>query len=154
MGLSRFVTFTLNQLVWAAPVEHVLEVLVHQSVARVPGASKQVAGLLNVHGRVICVLDLKAWLGHPSSARESCSVVVAETSANRMGLAVDDVLDVELLPTLHVPTHPADGGLPLLGTIDHDGRLVHVIDIESVLSTNTNPAADRHVGLRHLGGNP
>jgi purine-binding chemotaxis protein CheW len=66
----------------------------------VPCTPAHVAGILNVRGEVLTVLDLAVALGlrGPAVASEMAEAVVIELPQGRVGLLVDEVLGVEALP--------------------------------------------------------
>ena len=75
------------------PVEHVREVVRADGVAPVPGMPVAQAGIVNVRGAIVTVLDLQAALGG-ARAPAPASVVLVQHGARAVGLAVDAVHDV------------------------------------------------------------
>jgi purine-binding chemotaxis protein CheW len=99
---------------YALPADAVREIVRLPTVTRVPGLPTFVAGLANVRGRVLCVLDLRPLLGldQPRGDR----LVIIERDGVTAGLVVDAARDLverdgslEPLP----PGLPTDA-LPLL----------------------------------------
>ena len=68
------------------------EILTVRAVTRLPGAPNWVAGLVNVRGSVLTVLDAGTRLGGTASTGP---VIVIELEAKRYGLRVDAVDGVE-----------------------------------------------------------
>lgn len=68
------------------------EILTVRAVTRLPGAPSWIAGLVNVRGSVLTVVDMGARLGGTPSAGP---VIVIELEARRFGLRVDAVDGVE-----------------------------------------------------------
>ena len=77
----------------AIPVAQVREVVRSQGIRRVPGAPEIQAGVLNVRGAIVTVLDLAALRG-ARRAVAPASVVLLQYGMRPVGLAVDAVLDV------------------------------------------------------------
>lgn len=78
---------------FAIPVVQVREVVRAQSIRRVPGAPEVQAGILNVRGAIVTVLDLAALRGAPRAVAPG-AIVLLQHGARPVGLAVDTVLDV------------------------------------------------------------
>lgn len=88
----RLLVFRVGELSCAVEVRSVREVLPAQPATRVPGAKPAVAGLVNVRGSLIPLVDGRLALGHP--AREGGSIVLLELAGRTVGLVVDEVLDL------------------------------------------------------------
>ena len=81
------------------PVLAVRDVLDAQAVTRVPLAAPEIAGSLNLRGRVVTVIDLRRRLGlPPREAGSSGKYVVVELGGELYALAVDQVSEVASLP--------------------------------------------------------
>src|SRR5260221_14249340 len=65
---SQFVTLGIGQEVFAVPVETVQEILDMRPVFRIPEAPPYLAGLIDVRGRGVPVIDLRLKLGLPAAA--------------------------------------------------------------------------------------
>lgn len=114
---------------YALDVDHVLEVAELQPPTPVPGAAESVLGMLNLHGQVVAVLSLAAALGLEPVERDGVRVVFAQDGSRRVGLAVDEVLDVGPLPeATERPDSPVLRGAGLV-----DGELVGIVDVPKLL---------------------
>jgi purine-binding chemotaxis protein CheW len=77
------------------PVEHVRDVLLPRRLTRIPLAPPEVAGMLNLRGRIVVALDLRRRLGFapaPTEMRQMC--VVVEHEGELYSLLVDAVGEV------------------------------------------------------------
>lgn len=103
-GIGAAAAGTLVE-VWVAgqacgiPVLAVRDILDAQAVTRVPLAMPEVAGSLNLRGRVVTVVDLRRRLGLPPDAKGAGKYVVVELGGELFALAVDQVSEVASLPT-------------------------------------------------------
>ncbi|MEP6689637.1 MAG: chemotaxis protein CheW, partial [Gemmatimonadaceae bacterium] len=70
------------------------EVLPARALTRYPGAPRSIAGLTNVRGTVVTVIDLGARLHEQSSNRPNGSILLVTYRGRPVGLAVDDVVDI------------------------------------------------------------
>lgn len=84
------------------PREEVREVMILPTqLTRVPGAREWVAGLANLRGQLLTVVDLRAFLGAGSSRGiRSARVLVANQAENPVGIIVDELYGFRrFLPT-------------------------------------------------------
>jgi purine-binding chemotaxis protein CheW len=96
---AQFVTLGIDREVFAVPVETVLEILDMRDMFRVPDAPAYLAGLIDVRGRGVPVIDLRVKLGLAATATtESTRIMVLEVPvAGRqlvLGLIADRVFEV------------------------------------------------------------
>ncbi len=92
-------TFTVGELVFGVDVKSVYEVIRAQRMTRVPMAPAVVRGLINLRGRIVTAVDMRARLQFPplTDDQEPMNVVV-HSDEGAVSLLVDeigDVLDVE-----------------------------------------------------------
>jgi purine-binding chemotaxis protein CheW len=104
----EFVTITVGTQLCGIPVLKVQDVLGPQKITRVPLAPPEVAGLLNLRGRIVTAIDLRRRLGLDARAEgdEGMSVVV-EHGGELYSLTVDSVGEVLRLPAGDFETNPA-----------------------------------------------
>jgi purine-binding chemotaxis protein CheW len=96
---QQFVTLGIEREVFAVPVEAVLEILDMQPVFRVPETPPYMLGLIDLRGRSVPVLDLRAKLGLPSvPPTETTRILVLEVEVGGrplfLGLVADRVIEV------------------------------------------------------------
>ncbi len=105
---SVLVTLTVAGQLCAVPVLAVRDVLDEQAITPVPLAPREIAGNLNLRGRIVTAVCLRRRLGlaepRPGQRRMS---VVAELGGEYYALLVDEVGEVlSLEPGLFEPTPP------------------------------------------------
>lgn len=112
---------------YALPVQDVREVETRGELTPVPGAPAVVAGIRNLRGAVLPVVELAGALG--LGAAEGPVLVVAEADGLVAALAVGEVIGVEPLPApLEAVDEPGLRGRALV-----DGELVGVLDAGALL---------------------
>ncbi len=134
--------FSLGSEWYAVDLAHVRKVLRAGALARVPGASPEVLGLMNSHGEVLCVLDLRKILGTggppPGAADEGRFVIVLQFGGKDAGIlvgAVDDVWDVrgsEIFPALET-LEPSRARF-FEGTVARKERFVGLLSVSMCLN--------------------
>ncbi len=98
MGTDKLVCFTLAGQMFGLPIRAVKESVPSRPLTRVPLTPDVVAGLLNLRGDVVAVLDLQKLLQLPSPTREPNQVLILRSprSATRAAAAlrVDELVGV------------------------------------------------------------
>jgi purine-binding chemotaxis protein CheW len=115
---------------YSLPIANVREIAAIGDVAPLPGAPTAVLGVVNLHGKVLPVIELSGVLGVPGSDRPR-RIVIAEEGGRMAGLAVYSVSGVETLPEASEAVVSAH----LRGAALVDGVLVGTIDVAAVFDT-------------------
>ena len=130
----QFCTFVLDGTLLGVPVDVVQEVLREQPTTPVPLAAPEVAGLMNLRGQIVTVIDLRVTLGlAPRTGAHPVNVVI-RTRDGVVSLLVDRVGDVLEPPdaAFEAPpdTVPAALRCLLTAICVLDDRLMLVLDTE------------------------
>lgn len=88
-----YATFRIDNAFYGVPIEDVQEVLFSQPLSEVPLAPPAVAGLLNLRGRIVTVIDLKRLL-HGAPAQEEAMNMVIHFDNDEVSLLIDRIGDV------------------------------------------------------------
>ena len=134
-GALRLLLFGVGGCVYGCEIAAVREILPFRRPTRLPGAPPFVAGLINLRGTVTTVLDLGVRFGGEAVDASVGSIVLVEHGAKVVGLAVDDVRDVQPLGVGEldpVAGEEAQDGLVLgLGRVD--GGAAVVLDVRAMV---------------------
>lgn len=101
----RFLTFRVEDRLYALPAEEVMEVIRMPALARVPHAPKGLLGVANLRGAVLPVAGLRGLLGLPQAA--ATRVLVLDGAAP-VALAVDAVEALVTIASDRIETRPAE----------------------------------------------
>jgi purine-binding chemotaxis protein CheW len=135
-----YLTLTVADQLCGVPVLAIRDVLGVQSITCIPLAPPEVAGSLNLRGRIVTAIDLRCRLGlppRPEGHRGAMSVVV-EREGELYSLLADQVGEVLPLPraerapnpvTLDAVWRDISNGVHRIGE-----RLLIVIDVERILA--------------------
>lgn len=133
-----FVTLTVADQLCGVPVLGVRDILGEQTITRIPLAPPEIAGSLNLRGRIVTAIDLRRRLNLdplPEGMRRMS--VVAEQGGELYALLVDQVSEVMSLKTSaferNPPTLPASWAAFSTGIYRLDGRLLVVLDVARLL---------------------
>jgi purine-binding chemotaxis protein CheW len=102
-----YVTMSIGGQLFGIPVLKVQDVLGSQTITRVPLAPVEVAGSLNLRGRIVTAVDVRLRLGLPKrdSEKQAMSVVV-EHEGELYSLLVDSVGEVLSLESRDYQRNP------------------------------------------------
>lgn len=107
MNEAQLVTMRIDRQLLGIPVHDVREILREQRITRVPLVPGQVAGALNLRGRIVTVIDMRCRLQLPPREADKKSIfVVVEHRGDLYSLIVDSVGDVLTIPTSSIQSPP------------------------------------------------
>ena len=99
MSESQVVVCELGGESYGLDIASVYEIIRFRPSTAVPTSPSCVDGVINLRGRIIPVLDLASRFGLPRSQTTTATrIVVAGTSSSRVGLVVDGVTEVMMVP--------------------------------------------------------
>ncbi|MBO6678263.1 MAG: chemotaxis protein CheW [Parvibaculum sp.] len=103
-----YVTMTVGGQTFGVPVLNVRDVLSPQCITRIPLAPAEIAGSLNLRGRIVTAIDMRRRLNLPSDGfAERAMAVVVEHDDEPFSLLVDEVGEVLSLPAHRREAVPA-----------------------------------------------
>lgn len=141
-GLSKeFLTIIIGDQRFGIPILQVQDVLGEQRVTKIPLAPPEVAGSLNLRGRIVTAIDVRCRLGlAPRTADDRPEMgVVVEHESELYSLIIDKVGDVLKLKDENFESTPAT--LDSLwreissGVYRLDGELLVILDVPKFLSS-------------------
>ncbi|WP_373085557.1 chemotaxis protein CheW [Sneathiella sp.] len=137
-NIQEYVTISIAGQMFGIPVLEVYDVLNGLSLTRIPLAPPEIAGVLNLRGRIVTAIDVRKHLGMP--ARESGHTgmsVVVEQWGEPYSLMIDSVGEVLSLNSNDLQPTPATLNARWRKVSDGvyrlDGKLLVVLNIEHLL---------------------
>ncbi|MBN8902001.1 MAG: chemotaxis protein CheW [Rhodospirillales bacterium 69-11] len=134
-----FVTLTVADQLCGVPVLGVRDILGEQSITRIPLAPPEIAGSLNLRGRIVTAIDLRRRLHlAPAPANQKRMSVVAEQGGELYALLVDQVSEVMSLRASEFernpPTLAPEWAEFSTGIYRLEDRLLVVLDVARLLA--------------------
>jgi purine-binding chemotaxis protein CheW len=144
--VREYVTAMVAGEMIGLPILQVQDVFVPEGITRVPLAPLEIAGVINLRGRIVTLVDLRSRLGMPP--READAPVMAigvEADGESFALLIDSIGEVLQLADTEREANPVhlDPRLARVSNGIHrlEGRLLMVIDVGRVLEIETAAAA-------------
>ncbi|MDD3847443.1 MAG: chemotaxis protein CheW [Syntrophorhabdaceae bacterium] len=164
-GTRQYLTFQLNDEVFAIDVANVREILEFNSVTKVPRSPEYMRGVINLRGSVVPVFDMRLKFGMSSTERTiNTCIVVVEVSYDGediiIGALVDSVQEVfeleagQIEPAPRIGTHLRTEFISGMGK--RDERFIIILDINKVFSAEEITSAHEMTGTEEeerLAGN-
>ncbi len=146
VAVLEYVTLTVAGQLFGLPIRRVQDVFILERLTRVPLAGPCIVGVLNLRGRIVTAIDLRARLGLPSREIGPSSLAIGiECDGEVCGLTVDAVGEVMALDALSRGPVPAnlDPRWREVAQCVHrlDSGFLVVLDVERVLNLETDRAA-------------
>lgn len=134
-----FVTLRIAGQMIGISVLAVQDVLRRMAIARVPLSPSEIAGVINLRGRIITVIDMHRRLGlTPASEMQECMHCVVEHRDEMFSLMVDSVGDVLNIPINKIDKSPSnlEGRWKDVsaGVCQLEGELLVILDIQALLT--------------------
>ena len=139
---GRYLTFTLGRESYGLPVLSVREIIRLCPITPVPRMPAAIRGVINLRGKVIPILDLRAKFQLPSEsdAERACIIVVQvgtpPAGVTLMGAIVDAVEEVVLLGPSDLESTPDFGGSPdtryIMGLATIHGGVKTLLNLDAI----------------------
>ena len=143
---TEYVTAMIGGQLFGLPIVRVQDVFIPERLTRVPLAPPEIAGVLNLRGRIVTLIDLRRRFGlGQRDDGEPVMAIGVESRAESYGLLIDSVGDVLKLDDDAREPNPInlDPRLARVSTGIHrlEGQLLMVVDVERVLDIGGNALA-------------
>lgn len=130
----QLITFHLGTQSFGLDIMAIREIRAWSPTTRLPHVPHYVAGVVNLRGTVLPVIDLAARLGwEPTSPTDRHVIIVAQIDGQLRGLIVDAVSDIVTAQEEDIQPPPAtssDAVVPYLeGLVALEDRMVMVLDL-------------------------
>src|ERR1700745_1494582 len=98
-AMAEYVTAVIGGQLFGLPISRVQDVFMPERLTRVPLASVEIAGVLNLRGRIVTVVDMRARLGLPKASDGKPPMAVGgHLRRASYGLLIDQIGEVLRLP--------------------------------------------------------
>lgn len=135
---AEYVTATVGGQLLGLPIARVQDVFAPDRLTRVPLAGPEIAGLLNLRGRIVTAIDMRRRLGMDALAGGAARMAVGvECDGQSYGLLIDAIGEVLRLSPSGCEDNPVNLDATLAGVSAGiyrlEGRLLVILDVDRVL---------------------
>ena len=137
LAAARTLLFRVAGSVYGCDIESVREIIPFRRATRLPGAPSHVQGLINLRGTIVTVLDLGSRIDPARAplAGPGGSIILVAHGARVVGVAVDEVMDVQAIEEESSEAGIADSRGGLVRGLGHrDGDVVVLVDIQTLVT--------------------
>jgi purine-binding chemotaxis protein CheW len=142
---TQYLTFKLDEEIFALDVAKVREILEESSITKVPQTPEFMRGVINLRGSVVPVIDLRLKFGMSRTEKtvNTCIIVVEvqlEDEVIVLGALADSVQEVIEMEPAQIEAAPHIGSrlntdfIKGMGKVD--GRFIMILDIDRVFSSD------------------
>ncbi len=141
--ITQFLTFELNADVYGIEILNIREIIDFGNITRVPMMPNFIAGVINLRGSVVPVIDLALRFNDKPSVRtKRSSIIIVDVEYEQqnleIGVTVDVVNEVLDISTNNIESAPSFGTKIRTDFISGMGKvndqLLVLLDIENILS--------------------
>ena len=137
--VTEYVTVLIGGQLFGLPISRVQDVFMPDRLTRVPLSHPDIAGVLNLRGRIVTAIDMRIRLGlaREKDAKPAMSVGI-ESRGESYGLLIDSVGEVLKLSPDSREQNPINldprWSRVSAGVHRLDGQLMVILDVDSVLA--------------------
>ena len=145
-NMTVYVTAMIDGQLFGLPIVRVQDVFIPERLTRVPLAPPEIAGVLNLRGRIVTLIDLRRRFGLGERKEgEDVMAIGVESRGESYGLLIDRVGEVVELDGVAREPNPVnlDQRLAQMSSGIHrlDDQLLIVVDVDRVLDISSKAIA-------------
>lgn len=136
---GKFLTFVLGHEVYGIEIQYVTEIIGIQSITSVPEVPDFVKGIINLRGKIIPVIDVRAkFRKEEVEYNDRTCIIVVDIMDVSVGLIVDNVAEVLSIPDENIVPPPdiktgfTNKYIKGIGKVDNEVKLL--LDCNMMLS--------------------
>lgn len=136
---GKYLTFLLDEEEYGVEILKVREIIGLMDITNVPQTPDFVEGVINLRGKVIPVIDLRAKFGLSRTEYNDQTCIIVVDVGMMMGIIVDTVNEVHDIPTANIEPPPRFGAavdtsfILGMGKVKDDVKIL--LDIDKVLTS-------------------
>jgi purine-binding chemotaxis protein CheW len=132
----QYVVFSLNKEEYAIQVDYVQEIIKKQDMTRIPRTLPYVAGMINLRGHIVPVIDSKKLfkIKNKVNAAAEEKIILLVLEKETVGLIVDNVTEVIYLNAGQIEPPPATASVDteyIQGVGKYEHRLLMLLNPET-----------------------
>ncbi len=146
IGSIEYMTMVIDGQLFGLPINRVQDVFSPENMTKVPLSNKDIAGVLNLRGRIVTAIDMRQKLDLPDrEPGQPFMSVGIEYRNESYGLLIDAVGEVLRLKVAEQEPNPANlerhWAQISSGVFRLEGQLLVVLDVDRVLDLTSDSLA-------------
>lgn len=140
--LNQYIVVKIGNEQYGIDIKYVDNIVRMQRITRVPKAQNYFKGVINLRGEVIAVMSMRLKFGLESDTitNNTRIIIIKLDPQSAIGILVDEVkevvtLDIEAIDKSKYNAKEEKSAY-LFGVGQHEGTLISILDIESVIVEN------------------
>ncbi len=148
-GRVKHVCFRLGEQEYAVDIAHIKETMMMVPITRVFLTPPWLAGIINLRGDIVAVIDLARFLGLPPTlVGDHSRIVVCRAGGRIAGMVVDEMAELRAIEAARIQPLPAtitgESALLLSGVISvENDRALRVLDMGKLFESERLRAFQR-----------
>jgi len=136
---TSFITFTLDNEVYAVPIQTIEEIIGLQEISLLPNVPDFIKGVINLRGEIVPIMDLRLKFGLDAKEYTPFTVfLIVRVDERLMGMVVDNVADVLVIEPSKVqkkPSFSAKISTSFINGVYKDSQddLVIIVDVPALI---------------------
>jgi purine-binding chemotaxis protein CheW len=136
--ITQVIGFRIHDQEFGINIYQVQEVYKMQEITNVPNSPEFVAGVINLRGKVIPVVDIRKYFSINHPPESNARIIITEIKKRTIGIIVDEVSEVLKIPSGCIEPPPdltisVKSGY-ITGVAKLRGRLLILLDMNSMFS--------------------
>ena len=137
---TQYVTVVIGGQLFGIPIEKVHDVFMPDSITRVPRSENEIAGVLNLRGRIVTAIDMRRLLSLEDREKDAMKMAVGiEYRGESYGFIIDNVGEVLNLSDDSREANPTNLNKNWTnisaGVHRLEGQLMVILDVEKLLGS-------------------
>ena len=137
---TQYVTVVIGGQLFGIPIEKVHDVFMPDSITRVPRSENEIAGVLNLRGRIVTAIDMRRLLNLEDREKDAMKMAVGiEYRGESYGFIIDNVGEVLNLSDDSREANPTNLNRNWTnisaGVHRLEGQLMVILDVEKLLGS-------------------
>ncbi|MGO4731455.1 chemotaxis protein CheW [Paenibacillus sp. 2KB_22] len=133
---EQYIELSVGAETCAIRIEEIHEIIKMLSITDIPFSRPEIKGVVNLRGKVVCVMSLRNLLGMPDEPdTRATRIIVVRYQDEYIGLIVDRVNKVTTYSEIHPPTggygRNREGAFHGVG--QHGDELVGILKLDEIL---------------------
>lgn len=130
---TKYLIFLSDGLMFGLEANSVVEIITSHAITLLPMVPTYVAGIINLRGLIVPIIDIRLRLGKP--VQDDCCIIVINIYGTQVGILVDQVdrmVDVDDTTVLPVPKQTEEKMICGMSSLP-DGGTMLVLDCEVLI---------------------